>query len=155
MGWDEVSNAISVLGFISTIIALVGVVWGVYVAGRQLTISKARDVLGKTSLNGSLMGCYVTNVPHMWAIVPFWWKPNPPLVTSISALIQSGDSDLFSSAMFDWMPPRYSPVSWRPFYDAFYLECAWAFDEGRLEVEDLLPAMSDELPKERLKLLEQ
>jgi hypothetical protein len=127
MTWEQFTKANSVLGFVSTVVTIAGIIWGILVAGHQLCQRIAKDQLGSICLNEDLMGYFVTKVSLIWSLFPILMpKPHPPSLLSVSGLIEAGDAGVFSSSIFDWMTARYSRVSWTPFYEAFLREYVWA-----------------------------
>jgi hypothetical protein len=127
MTWNQFIDGNGILGFISSALAVIGILYGIYVAGWRINMSDYKEHLGSMILDKQLMGYFVAKSPShlsVWPIVQR--KAEPPRLPTVFALIEAGDLGLFSSSMFSSMPADYSRVSWRPVYEAFFREYVWA-----------------------------
>ena len=148
MDWPTpYSQAKSVLEFIATVSATIGVLYGLWRAEWEFNFRKTTKHLGATCQDEGKMGYFVANVPSMWS--KQWWKsllpilmqnPTPiPSVPTVSGLIKAGDDGVFTCGMFDCIARNTddTSVSWKPIYEAFLRECVWATQQWSPKASNL------------------
>jgi hypothetical protein len=118
----------SILAYINTVVTLLGVIYGVWTATWHLNRNRATKHLGSLCQDKDAMGFFVAKIPSEWRrIFPFFICKVPiPRIPSLYAFLAAGDDGVFTSSIFDSISSNQDNVSWRPFYEAFFLEYAWA-----------------------------
>ena len=117
-----------ILSYVTSGIAIISALWAVRKAGWEINFRAATKHLGDVCCDRDMMGYFEVEMPSFLTryLFPFWIaQRKAPKVPTISGLIKAGDEGIYTSAMFDWTPPNYDRVSWKPLYQAFFQELWW------------------------------
>lgn len=130
---EQYNTSNSILGYLNTVVTLGGVLWAVWTAAWHLNFNRTTKHLGSVCQDKDAMEFFVAKIPSQWRrIVPFGISKVPiPRVPSIYALLAAGDDGVFTSSMFNSIPTNQDSISWKPFYETFFLEYAWALQGSR------------------------
>jgi len=111
---------------VEAIVVVVTLLFGFYTYVRQEALQTARDDLGRACCDKKLMGYFVAKQP---ATLAYFFRLRTtiiPEVPTIASLIRAGDDLMYTSSMFDQIPPSVSQqVCWVSLYTQFFNEMAW------------------------------
>jgi len=150
---DKFNASNTALGYVNTVVTLLGVIWAAWTASWHLGVQHATKHLGPVCRDEDLMGFFVVKAPRWWwAIFPFLGMPrvSVPVVPNVSALIEAGDDGIFTSSMFNSILPDRRKVSWNAVYERFFIEHAWNLLRPAMQGVELLRPESLFVPKELL-----
>ena len=150
---DRFNTSNTVLGYINTVVTILGVIWAVWTAAWHLAVTRATKHLGSVCRDEDLMGFFVVKAPsRWWALLPFFGVPRAsvPVIPSVSALIMAADDGIFTSSMFNSILPDRRKVSWNAVYERFFIEHAWYLLRPAMQSIQLLRPDSWFVPRELL-----
>ena len=116
---------VSVVSSIFGILGFTGVALGIWAFCIDRKKRAAEADVGRVCCDKDEMGYFSIKEPSVWCFWKFSKKVKRPIVPSISTIINWGDNLVFTSALFDSIPPNDNEVCWLPIYEGVFNEIAW------------------------------
>ncbi|KAK4443414.1 hypothetical protein QBC34DRAFT_211136 [Podospora aff. communis PSN243] len=138
MEWDGWSNAII------AILTFVLLLFSSWKGWKEVNFRSATKNLHTSCQDEDKMGYFVVSFPWYRHLFPPWMSSvKPPRIPSLRTIIKHGDLGIFTASIMDSLKRGHCDVSWRPLYEQFFRECAWAMDYNP-KVRELLENVFNE-----------
>jgi hypothetical protein len=115
---------------VSSILTAIGIFLGFLRYARDSLRKNSVEEFGTIALEIRKMGYFVIPEPNVMWLFAIWTRriTKPPVLPTLSTILKAGETQHFTSAMFDWInvPSGGDIVSWKGLFEAFFDELAWS-----------------------------